>query len=123
MPSQDDRKRSRIGVQAYRAVKRVCQYINIHQLKQGQRLPTHQEFASMLGFSNDTLMTAMRELTASGALARRTGVGTILAMPEALPRLLADPDPERAQRALQAMLKMRKIDVAALEAAADGRAA
>ena len=31
-----------------------------------------------------------------------------------------DPDPARAQRAMQAMLGMRKLDVAALKAAADG---
>jgi predicted 3-demethylubiquinone-9 3-methyltransferase (glyoxalase superfamily) len=33
--------------------------------------------------------------------------------------LLSDPDPERAQRAMAAMLKMRKIDVAEIERAAD----
>jgi predicted 3-demethylubiquinone-9 3-methyltransferase (glyoxalase superfamily) len=42
-------------------------------------------------------------------------------IPRALPRLLNDPDPERAQRAMAAMLQMGKIDVAALEKAADGR--
>lgn len=41
-------------------------------------------------------------------------------IPQALPRLLSDPDPARAQRAMDAMLKMVKLDVAALEAAADG---
>ena len=40
-------------------------------------------------------------------------------VPQALRRLLEDPDPGRAQRATQAMLKMTKLDVAALEAAAD----
>ena len=39
-------------------------------------------------------------------------------VPNALPRLLGDPDPGRAQRAMQAMLQMRKLDIAALEAAA-----
>jgi predicted 3-demethylubiquinone-9 3-methyltransferase (glyoxalase superfamily) len=41
-------------------------------------------------------------------------------VPTRLPELLGDPDPARAQRAMQAMLGMKKLDVAALEAAADG---
>lgn len=40
-------------------------------------------------------------------------------VPKRLPELLADPDPARAQRALQAMMQMRKIVVADLERAAD----
>jgi predicted 3-demethylubiquinone-9 3-methyltransferase (glyoxalase superfamily) len=40
--------------------------------------------------------------------------------PRRLGELLGDPDPERAQRAMKAMLGMRKLDVAALEAATDG---
>jgi predicted 3-demethylubiquinone-9 3-methyltransferase (glyoxalase superfamily) len=39
-------------------------------------------------------------------------------VPKRLPELLADPDPEKAKRAMEAMMKMVKIDVAALEAAA-----
>jgi predicted 3-demethylubiquinone-9 3-methyltransferase (glyoxalase superfamily) len=41
-------------------------------------------------------------------------------IPTELPELIGDPDPERAQRALAAMMTMRKIDVAALRKAADG---
>ncbi|MEV0228562.1 VOC family protein [Nonomuraea sp. NPDC050786] len=41
-------------------------------------------------------------------------------IPRRLQELLSDPDPARAQRAMQAMLGMQKIDVAALEAAANG---
>jgi predicted 3-demethylubiquinone-9 3-methyltransferase (glyoxalase superfamily) len=40
--------------------------------------------------------------------------------PSALRELLDDPDPERAQRAMQAMLEMRKLDIGALRRAADG---
>ncbi|MFI9557782.1 VOC family protein [Nonomuraea endophytica] len=41
-------------------------------------------------------------------------------IPNALPLLLSDPDPARAERAMQAMFKMRKIDVKGLEAAVEG---
>lgn len=36
-------------------------------------------------------------------------------IPEALPRLLGGPDKQRAMRVMQAMFKMRKLDVATLE--------
>jgi predicted 3-demethylubiquinone-9 3-methyltransferase (glyoxalase superfamily) len=42
-------------------------------------------------------------------------------VPDRLAELMSDPDPARADRTMQAMLKMVKLDVAALEAAADGR--
>jgi predicted 3-demethylubiquinone-9 3-methyltransferase (glyoxalase superfamily) len=41
-------------------------------------------------------------------------------IPKALPKLLSDPDPARAERAMQAMLKMSKINVKELEEAANG---
>ena len=41
-------------------------------------------------------------------------------VPQGMEQIFADPDPARAQRAVQAMLGMRKLDVAALRAAADG---
>ena len=41
-------------------------------------------------------------------------------IPSILPRLLSDPDREKAGRATNAMLKMKKIDIAALERAAAG---
>ncbi|CAN5649134.1 hypothetical protein BH24ACT14_BH24ACT14_12920 [soil metagenome] len=40
-------------------------------------------------------------------------------MPTALFELVGDPDPGRAQRATQAMLGMRKIEIAGLRQAAD----
>ena len=41
--------------------------------------------------------------------------------PDRLPELLSDPDPGRAKRAMAAMMTMVKIDIAAIEAAADAR--
>jgi predicted 3-demethylubiquinone-9 3-methyltransferase (glyoxalase superfamily) len=44
-------------------------------------------------------------------------------VPEGMEELFADPDTSRAERAMKAMLGMKKLDVAALRAAADGVAA
>ena len=41
-------------------------------------------------------------------------------VPEGMDEVFADPDPDRAARAMQAMLPMGKLDVATLRAAADG---
>jgi predicted 3-demethylubiquinone-9 3-methyltransferase (glyoxalase superfamily) len=40
--------------------------------------------------------------------------------PKVLTRLIADPDKAKANRALQAMMQMGKLDIAAIEAAAVG---
>ena len=42
-------------------------------------------------------------------------------VPRILPELLADKDPQRAKRAMQAMMQMGKIDIAKLKTAADGK--
>ncbi len=41
-------------------------------------------------------------------------------VPTGMEEVLNDPDPRRAQRAMHAMLGMRKLDIAALRGAADG---
>ncbi len=41
-------------------------------------------------------------------------------VPDRLVELIRDPDPDRSHRAIQAMFTMTKIDIAAIEAAADG---
>lgn len=41
-------------------------------------------------------------------------------VPERLVELLSDPDPEASGRVMQAMLQMKKIDIAALERACNG---
>ena len=40
-------------------------------------------------------------------------------VPTELPSLIGDPDPGRASRAMQAMMQMRKLDIATMRAAAD----
>ena len=56
---------------------------------------------------------------ACGWLVDRYGLSWQI-VPEVLPRLLADPDRERARRAMTAMMDMVKLDIAELERAADG---
>jgi predicted 3-demethylubiquinone-9 3-methyltransferase (glyoxalase superfamily) len=41
-------------------------------------------------------------------------------VPTGMEELFADRDPERAKRAMEAMLNMKKLDIAALRSAADG---
>jgi len=41
-------------------------------------------------------------------------------VPTELPSVLGDPDPERASRAMQAMMTMKKLDIQAMKDAADG---
>ena len=41
-------------------------------------------------------------------------------VPSGMEQVFGDPDPQRAERAMRAMLGMGKIDIAALRAAADG---
>jgi predicted 3-demethylubiquinone-9 3-methyltransferase (glyoxalase superfamily) len=53
-----------------------------------------------------------------GWLTDRYGVSWQI-VPDALPRLLGQPDRAAASRAQAAMMRMNKIDIAALEAAAD----
>jgi predicted 3-demethylubiquinone-9 3-methyltransferase (glyoxalase superfamily) len=43
-------------------------------------------------------------------------------VPTGMDEFLTDPDPKRAERAMRAMLQMRKVDIAALRSAADGAA-
>jgi predicted 3-demethylubiquinone-9 3-methyltransferase (glyoxalase superfamily) len=41
-------------------------------------------------------------------------------VPDGMDELFADPDPTKAERAMQAMFSMRKLDIAALQSAAEG---
>lgn len=68
----------------------------------------------------DTLTADGGEESMCGWLKDRYGLSWQI-VPTRLTELLQDPDPGRAQRAMQAMLQMRRIDIAAVEAAADGR--
>jgi len=61
-------------------------------------------------------LTAGGEESQCGWLKDKYGLSWQI-VPTALGRLLGDPDPVKAQRVMQAMLKMRKIDVAELQRA------
>ena len=65
-------------------------------------------------------MSAVPESEQCGWLKDKFGVSWQI-VPAELNKLLTDPDPARADRATEAMLKMKKLDVAALKAAADAR--
>ncbi len=57
---------------------------------------------------------------ACGWLTDKFGVSWQI-VPRQLGEFLGDPDPEKAGRVMEAMLKMRKIEIAELEAAYEGR--
>jgi predicted 3-demethylubiquinone-9 3-methyltransferase (glyoxalase superfamily) len=59
------------------------------------------------------------EEIACGWLRDRYGVCWQI-VPADLPAVLGDPDPDRARRAMEAMMTMKKLDIAAMKAAADG---
>lgn len=71
---------------------------------------------------SDRIWTALcegGEPTQCGWLKDRFGVSWQV-VPDGLDALLSDPDPDRAYRAMQAMLQMQRLDLAAMRAAADG---
>ncbi len=67
----------------------------------------------------DALIANGGEASQCGWLKDRWGLSWQI-IPDALGECLGNPDPEKAQRALQAMLQMRKIIVADLERAMTG---
>ena len=67
----------------------------------------------------DALLAGGGRPTQCGWLVDRFGVSWQV-VPRRLMELLEDPDPERAQRATAEMMTQVKLDVARLEAAADG---
>jgi predicted 3-demethylubiquinone-9 3-methyltransferase (glyoxalase superfamily) len=66
----------------------------------------------------DALTAEGGEPSQCGWLKDRYGVSWQIT-PRRLNELTSDPDPERARRAMEAMLRMGKIDIAELERAAD----
>ena len=64
-------------------------------------------------------LTEGGEPVACGWVKDRYGVSWQV-VPSMLPKLLADPDKAKAQRVMQAMMDMVKLDIAGLEAAARG---
>jgi predicted 3-demethylubiquinone-9 3-methyltransferase (glyoxalase superfamily) len=92
--------------------------------------PAHYDFDESISFvidcaSEDEVdhfweaLTDGGEEIACGWLKDRYGLRWQV-VPSELPSLLGDPDPARASRAMQAMLTMKKLDMTAMKAAADG---
>ena len=67
-----------------------------------------------------TALSAVPDAERCGWLKDRFGVSWQI-VPDVLPKLLAGSDQEGSQRAMQAMLQMKKLDVAELQAAYEGR--
>jgi predicted 3-demethylubiquinone-9 3-methyltransferase (glyoxalase superfamily) len=63
-------------------------------------------------------LTAGGEESQCGWLKDRFGVSWQI-VPTALGSILGDPDPEKARRAMEAMLKMKKLDIVELQRARD----
>lgn len=63
-------------------------------------------------------LSAVPEAEACGWLKDKFGVSWQI-VPKQLPELLNDPDPAKAGRVMQAMLRMKKIDIAGLRQAYD----
>lgn len=64
-------------------------------------------------------LSAVPEAEQCGWVKDRYGLSWQI-IPRRMTELLNDPDPARARRAMEAMLEMKRIDVAALETAANG---
>ncbi len=56
-------------------------YLHEHELKAGDKLPTHAELVKRLKVCHDTLNTAMKWLVEEGVLSRRQRLGTVVAQP------------------------------------------
>jgi predicted 3-demethylubiquinone-9 3-methyltransferase (glyoxalase superfamily) len=67
----------------------------------------------------DRLLAGGGEESQCGWLKDRFGLSWQV-VPTGMEELFTDPDPTRAERAMKAMLGMRKLDIAALRDAADG---
>lgn len=96
-------------------------------LSGGPEVPPSDAFSLMVSVeTQDEVDSYWNALTADGGqesqcgwLKDKYGIAWQI-IPTALGRLIGDPDPARAGRAMQAMFAMRKIMIADLEAAAAG---
>jgi predicted 3-demethylubiquinone-9 3-methyltransferase (glyoxalase superfamily) len=88
-----------------------------HQFTEAVSFLVHCEGQKEVDHFWDALIAEGGEESMCGWLKDRFGLSWQI-VPGRLMELLGDPDPGRSQRAMQAMLQMRKIDIAELERAA-----
>jgi predicted 3-demethylubiquinone-9 3-methyltransferase (glyoxalase superfamily) len=89
-----------------------------HQFTEAVSFLVHCEGQKEVDHFWDALIAEGGEESMCGWLKDRFGLSWQI-VPGRLMELLGDPDPGRSQRAMQAMLQMRKIDIAELERAAE----
>lgn len=77
------RHQNQSSLPRYQQVKEtVRQYISLHGLRNGDRIPTEAEQCTLLGFSRVTISRAIKELEWEGVLERIQGSGTFVAAPK-----------------------------------------
>lgn len=101
---------------------------NIHIMGAQHKLKFNETFSLFVSVETQEEVDELwSKLTADGGaesmcgwLTDKYGVSWQI-IPETLMRLMGDPDRTKANRVMQAMLQMRKIEVAKLQAAFDGK--
>lgn len=92
------------------------------RLTPGDKLPTEQQLATLLGVSRNVVREGIAELRNAGLVISRQGVGAFVAAPELSPTLRLDPSELRAPEDYRSLFDLRLIlETGAAELAAKHR--